>query len=210
MIGAAVGYQLARLRDASASRSRCREWDPGSKRDVMALAYATRDAIGRLYKVLPTAIVAERHAPVDSPRSELGGPHCRPARTADRGRRQPRRPPMPARSPIAASRELEERGVIAVDAGDAARPRPAGAALLRTDARAPHRAVAAGAAEPLMLDALSKSFFHALAGKRRREADGLDLRHAQPEQLRAALHRRRNDRGSHRRRRDGSSRAGWR
>src|ERR671912_318113 len=33
-------------------------YDPESRRDVMALAHLTRDTIGRLYKVLPTAVVA--------------------------------------------------------------------------------------------------------------------------------------------------------
>jgi hypothetical protein len=33
-------------------------YDPESRRDVMALAHLTRDTIGMLYKVLPTAIVA--------------------------------------------------------------------------------------------------------------------------------------------------------
>lgn len=35
-----------------------RDYDPDSRRDVMALAHLTRDTIGRLYKVLPTAVVA--------------------------------------------------------------------------------------------------------------------------------------------------------
>jgi hypothetical protein len=33
-------------------------YDPESRRDVMALAHQTRDSIGMLYKVLPTAVVA--------------------------------------------------------------------------------------------------------------------------------------------------------
>jgi glycerol-3-phosphate O-acyltransferase len=33
-------------------------FDPESRRDVMTLAHQTRDAIGQLYKVLPTAVVA--------------------------------------------------------------------------------------------------------------------------------------------------------
>jgi len=33
-------------------------YDPDSRRDVMALAHLTRDTIGMLYKVLPTAVVA--------------------------------------------------------------------------------------------------------------------------------------------------------
>jgi glycerol-3-phosphate O-acyltransferase len=37
--------------------------DTDSRRDVMALAHAIRDAIGRLYKVLPTAVVAAAMRP---------------------------------------------------------------------------------------------------------------------------------------------------
>ena len=33
-------------------------YDPDSRRDVMALAHLTRDTIGMLHKVLPTAVVA--------------------------------------------------------------------------------------------------------------------------------------------------------
>jgi hypothetical protein len=33
-------------------------FDPDSRRDVMSLAHATREAIGRLYKVLPSAVLA--------------------------------------------------------------------------------------------------------------------------------------------------------
>lgn len=34
------------------------DWDPQSRRDVLELSHTVRDAIGRLYKVLPTALVA--------------------------------------------------------------------------------------------------------------------------------------------------------
>jgi glycerol-3-phosphate O-acyltransferase len=37
--------------------------DPDSRRDIMALAHQIRDAIGRLYKVLPTAVVAAAMRP---------------------------------------------------------------------------------------------------------------------------------------------------
>jgi glycerol-3-phosphate O-acyltransferase len=57
MIGAAVGYQ-ARAFVTFGQPIPLKGWDPASRRDVMALAHATREAIGRLYKVLPTAIVA--------------------------------------------------------------------------------------------------------------------------------------------------------
>jgi glycerol-3-phosphate O-acyltransferase len=38
-------------------------YDPESRRDVMALAHLTRDTIGMLYKVLPTAVVAAAMRP---------------------------------------------------------------------------------------------------------------------------------------------------
>ncbi len=38
-------------------------YDPESRRDVMTLAHQIRDAIGRLYKVLPTAVVAAAMRP---------------------------------------------------------------------------------------------------------------------------------------------------
>ena len=38
-------------------------YDPESRRDVMALAHLTRDTIGRLFKVLPTAVLASAMRP---------------------------------------------------------------------------------------------------------------------------------------------------
>ena len=38
-------------------------WDPNARRDVMDLAHRIRDAIGHLYKVLPTAVVAAAMRP---------------------------------------------------------------------------------------------------------------------------------------------------
>jgi hypothetical protein len=45
-------------------------WDPSSRKDVMTLAHTTREAIGRLYKVLPSAIVAVAVKP-SLPREDL-------------------------------------------------------------------------------------------------------------------------------------------
>lgn len=39
------------------------EYDPASRRDILDLAHRTRDAIGRLYRVLPTAVVAAAMRP---------------------------------------------------------------------------------------------------------------------------------------------------
>ncbi len=49
------------------------EYDPESRRDVMALAHLTRDTIGRLYKVLPTAVVAAALRPSMTRRELEGG-----------------------------------------------------------------------------------------------------------------------------------------
>lgn len=57
MVGAAVGYE-SRAFVTFGTPIPMKGWDPNVRRDVMALAHATRDAIGRLYKVVPSAIVA--------------------------------------------------------------------------------------------------------------------------------------------------------
>ena len=53
----AVGYQSRAVVTFGAPIS-LKAYDPESRRDVMALAHQTRDAIGMLYKVLPTAVLA--------------------------------------------------------------------------------------------------------------------------------------------------------
>jgi 1-acyl-sn-glycerol-3-phosphate acyltransferase len=57
MVRYAVGYQ-SRAFVTFGEPIALKNYDPDSRRDVMALARLTRDTIGRLYKVLPTAIVA--------------------------------------------------------------------------------------------------------------------------------------------------------
>ena len=57
MVRYAVGYQSRAIVTFGAPIS-LTGYDPESRRDVMALAHLTRDTIGMLYKVLPTAIVA--------------------------------------------------------------------------------------------------------------------------------------------------------
>jgi glycerol-3-phosphate O-acyltransferase len=69
MVRYAVGYQsraVVTFGDAIPIDG----YDPDARRDVMALAHATRDTIGRLYKVLPTSIVAAAMRPAIS-RSDL-------------------------------------------------------------------------------------------------------------------------------------------
>ncbi len=57
MVRYAVGYQ-SRAFVAFGEPIQLKGYDPDSRRDVMTLAHLTRDTIGRLYKVLPTAVVA--------------------------------------------------------------------------------------------------------------------------------------------------------
>ena len=62
MVRYAVGYQ-SRAFVTFGEPIGLKDYDPDSRRDVMALAHLTRDTIGRLYKVLPTAIVAAAMRP---------------------------------------------------------------------------------------------------------------------------------------------------
>jgi glycerol-3-phosphate O-acyltransferase len=62
MVRYAVGYQ-SRAFVTFGEPIALKDHDPDSRRDVMALAHLTRDTIGRLYKVLPTAIVAAAMRP---------------------------------------------------------------------------------------------------------------------------------------------------
>ena len=57
MVRYAVGYQ-SRAIVTFGKPIALTGYDPESRRDVMALAHLTRDTIGMLYKVLPTAVVA--------------------------------------------------------------------------------------------------------------------------------------------------------
>src|SRR5687768_10182797 len=57
MVRYAVGYQ-SRAFVTFGEPIPLKGYEPESRRDIMALAHLTRDTIGRLYKVLPTAIVA--------------------------------------------------------------------------------------------------------------------------------------------------------
>jgi hypothetical protein len=67
MVRYAVGYQ-SRAFVAFGRPVPLSGYDPESRRDVMTLAHQIRDAIGSLYKVLPTAIVAAAMRPAMSRR----------------------------------------------------------------------------------------------------------------------------------------------
>ncbi len=62
MVRFAVGYQSRAFVTFGAPIA-LDGYDPESRRDVMTLAHQIRDAIGRLYKVLPTAVVAAAMRP---------------------------------------------------------------------------------------------------------------------------------------------------
>jgi glycerol-3-phosphate O-acyltransferase len=62
MVRYAVGYQTRAIVTFGEPIS-MQGYDPDARRDVMALAHLTRDTIGRLYKVLPTAVVASAMRP---------------------------------------------------------------------------------------------------------------------------------------------------
>jgi glycerol-3-phosphate O-acyltransferase len=62
MVRFAVGYQSRAFVTFGAPIS-LDGYDPESRREVMTLAHHVRDAIGRLYKVLPTAVVAAAMRP---------------------------------------------------------------------------------------------------------------------------------------------------
>jgi glycerol-3-phosphate O-acyltransferase len=62
MVRYAVGYQSRAFVTFGAAIP-LDGWDPDSRRDIMTLAHQIRDSIGRLYKVLPTAVVAAAMRP---------------------------------------------------------------------------------------------------------------------------------------------------
>lgn len=62
MVRYAVGYQTRAI-VTFGEPIPMQGYDPDARRDVMALAHLTRDTIGRLYKVLPTAVVASAMRP---------------------------------------------------------------------------------------------------------------------------------------------------
>jgi glycerol-3-phosphate O-acyltransferase len=62
MVSQAVGYR-SRAIVTFGTPIDTAEYDPQARRDVLALAHRTRQDIGRLYKVLPTAVVAAAMRP---------------------------------------------------------------------------------------------------------------------------------------------------
>ena len=115
MVRYAVGYQSRAFVTFGASIA-LQDYDPESRRDVMALAHLTRDTIGMLYKVLPTAVVAAAIRPSIT-RRELES-RCTAiidtvaAGGANMGVRSGREAVDAASEPLAA------RGIIHIEHGD--------------------------------------------------------------------------------------------
>jgi glycerol-3-phosphate O-acyltransferase len=109
MIGAAVGYH-SRAFVTFGTPIPLADWDPSARRDVIGLAHATREAIGRLYKALPTAIVASALRP-SLPLSELESRVGALVETLAAGGAN-----LAERDPAVVTRQgaalLEERGVV--------------------------------------------------------------------------------------------------
>jgi len=62
MVGLAVGYH-SRAFVTFGQAIAISDYDPDSRSDALDLAHLTRDTIGKLYKVLPTALVASAMRP---------------------------------------------------------------------------------------------------------------------------------------------------
>lgn len=145
MVRYAVGYQ-SRSFVTFGTPIPLHGYDPESRRDVMALAHLTRDTIGMLYKVLPTAVVAAAIRPSIT-RRELES-RCTAiidtvaAGGANMGVRSGRDAVDAAAEPLAA------RGVIHIEHGDRFRIRER--TVLRYYARTIEHLIAGGRRSPRM------------------------------------------------------------
>jgi len=112
MIGSAVGYQ-SRAFVTFGTPIPLKGFDSGSRRDVLAIAHATRDTIGRLYKIVPSAVVASAMRP-SLPLDEL---RLRVAALLDRLRAAPAN--LDTDDPETATEQgvamLVDRGVLATE-----------------------------------------------------------------------------------------------
>ena len=193
MVRYAVGYQSRAFVTFGAPIT-LSGYDPESRRDVMALAHLTRDTIGMLYKVLPTAVVAAALRPSITRRDledrcdaiietvAAGGANMG-VRIRPRGGRQ-RRP-----------RRSMARNVIHIERGGRFRIRER--TVLRYYARTIQHLMPGGrtvASHPLMIQTVSKAFFYDARRQLDPQEPRFALRHARAAQLRPPLHRRRNRR----------------
>ena len=159
MVGTAVGYQSRAFVTFGAPVT-LTGGEARSRRDVMDLAQTVLAAVGRLHKVLPTALVASVMRP-SMPRRELvaavqGLIDRLAASGANLGTTNG------AEAVEQALALFEERGVLQPEGRHRPGARPVRAALLRPPAETPARAGASLARR--MIDALSKAAFGALAG----------------------------------------------
>ena len=143
MMRCAVGYR-SRAFVTFGTPIATSEYDAQSKSDVLELAHRTREAIGLLFKVTPTALVAAAMKPVDAA-ARPRGPDRRHARPAARARSEPGRRERPAGGGRG-DRAVREARRARRRTGPLPRPQPAGAALLRAHARPPVRAGSLGEA----------------------------------------------------------------
>ena len=135
MVRFAVGYQSRAFVTFGAPIA-LDGYDPDSRRDVMTLAHQIRDSIGRLYKVLPTAVVAAAMRPsitrreLESRADELI--EALQAAGANMGVEDGRQAVEEGRRPARVAQHHRRRARRALP-----RARADGPALLRPDAPAP-------------------------------------------------------------------------
>ena len=198
MVRYAVGYQSRAFVTFGApiSLDGC---DPESRREMMALAHMIRETIGRLHKVLPTAVLAAALKPSIT-RRELEARAEAIIETVRVGRRQHGRhvgtPGDRGRGRAARRAQHHPRRARRT----ISRPGAHGAALLRAHACSTCSRVEAGPANALMIGSRFQSFLPHARRQPHPQTTRLTLRHAKPDQLRATVHRRRDDRRSDRRR----------
>ena len=166
MVRYAVGYQ-SRAFVTFGTPIPLTGWTADARRDVMDLAHLVHDTIGRLHKVLPTAVLAaamrpsiERQRDLEQRAEEIIGilraaganlgvtVRTRGGRARHAAAGRPRHHPRRARRPVPGARTD-------------------GAALLRTNAATPPHGPRANSTHPLMIGSVSKAFFHSIAGSRR-------------------------------------------
>ena len=184
--------------------------DPTSRREVLDLAHTIMEAVGRLHKVLPTAVVANAMRPSITRRelesradAVLDTLRSRGRQPRRRLRRRGRRRRRSSRSRRAASSlRSADASVFATAMSSATTPARSTTCSRRRraeliDRRRTWSRRAFMARFPRHVRRVQSRLLRAVA-KRHAQAPGVEVRHAVARQLRAALHRRRNRRGGDR------------
>ena len=142
MMRDAVGYR-SRSFTTFGTPIRTAEYNAASRRDVLDLAHRTREAIGLLYKVTPTALVASAMRPSIERRDLEGRIDALLDRLRERGANLA---VESGREAVAAAmRPFEKRGVLVVEGGRVRVRSRTHAPLLRPHDRAsPHPARSPG------------------------------------------------------------------